>query len=348
MVVLFVLLLSSKKAWLSSHEQQSRYDSGVTIAIGTHNDAYFLYRGQPAGYQYDILKSYANSEGIPTRFTIASSFSDRVDLLSQKAVDIITIGSDEEYSELCKNPDFLTSIKIDNSTHFALAVRADNVSLLNSINYFLASFTKTSEYRLIFWKYFEAKTKPSDIAKHKKNLSPYDELIKKYSTEIGWDWRLLASLIYQESRFNPEISSHKGAQGLMQLMPATAERFGVADISNPEDNIRAGVAYIKYLKRHILKIDEFSDEECIKFILASYNAGFGRIMEDCRAYTKTLGKDPNIWDNVASTIPLLGKPEHYRDNQDISFGRFRGNETIRFVNQIIERYHHYQNLIPDI
>ena len=55
-------------------------------------------------------------------------------------------------------------------------------------------------------------------------ISEYDEIIKSYADELGWDWRLLASQVYQESRFDPEANSWVGAQGLMQLMPATSKK----------------------------------------------------------------------------------------------------------------------------
>ncbi len=58
-------------------------------------------------------------------------------------------------------------------------------------------------------------------------ISPYDQYIRKYSQQLGWDWRLLASLIYQESNFKTDVTSQVGASGLMQLMPTTAKRFGI-------------------------------------------------------------------------------------------------------------------------
>ncbi len=186
----------------------------------------------------------------------------------------------------------------------------------------------------------------AELAKQDKSLSAYDDLIKKYSKNIGWDWRLLASLIYQESRFVTDVNSHKGAHGLMQLMPVTALNFGYEDVSNPETNIQAGTAYLRYLDEHIGKIDGIDEDERVKFILASYNAGLARIVEDCRTYTGVLNKDPNIWVNVANTIPLLSYPEHYT-NDAISYGRFRGKETLRFVEEIMERYHHYLNLVDE-
>ena len=66
-------------------------------------------------------------------------------------------------------------------------------------------------------------------------------MIRKFSISINWDWRLLASLICQESHFNPNVESYAGAFGLMQIMPDTGKNFGIDIISSPENNIKAGI-----------------------------------------------------------------------------------------------------------
>ncbi len=78
-------------------------------------------------------------------------------------------------------------------------------------------------------------------------VSPWDDLIKEYSETIKWDWRLLASLICQESRFIPNVISRVGAYGLMQIMPETGKHFGIDITSSPESNIKAGAKYIIWL-----------------------------------------------------------------------------------------------------
>src|SRR5690606_4629168 len=78
-------------------------------------------------------------------------------------------------------------------------------------------------------------------------ISIYDEIIKRGAQELGWDWRLLAALVYKESRFDPTAMSYAGAQGLLQLMPVTIARFGVTDAENPAESLMAGVRFLKYL-----------------------------------------------------------------------------------------------------
>lgn len=101
-------------------------------------------------------------------------------------------------------------------------------------------------------------------------------------------------LIYQESQFNPEAKSWKGAQGLMQLVPSMAEEFGATHIPDPEQNIKAGTNYIKWLEEYW---DEYIDNpsQLKKFVLASFNYEQGHVLEAMKL-TEKYGKDPKIWD----------------------------------------------------
>jgi soluble lytic murein transglycosylase-like protein len=98
----------------------------------------------------------------------------------------------------------------------------------------------------------------------------YDELIMQSSARYGVDPNLIISLMRQESGFNPQARSYKGAQGLMQLMPATAHRFGVANPYDPAQNIDAGTRYLRFL------LDTFDGD--IELTLAGYNAGEGAVI----------------------------------------------------------------------
>ena len=98
---------------------------------------------------------------------------------------------------------------------------------------------------------------------------PFQQEIAAASTRQGIDARLVEAVIATESAFDPRALSAKGAQGLMQLMPDTADRFGVANPWDPEQNIAGGTAYLRWL------IDEFNDD--LPRVLAAYNAGEGAV-----------------------------------------------------------------------
>src|SRR5690606_16719021 len=112
-------------------------------------------------------------------------------------------------------------------------------------------------------------------------ISDYDQILQKEAEKIEWDWRLLASLIYQESGFDHSVESWMGARGLMQLMPSTAAEFGLDSISSPEMNIRAGVKYLSWLDKQFEKKVPIKEERK-KFVLAAYNVGLGHVYDAIR------------------------------------------------------------------
>jgi membrane-bound lytic murein transglycosylase F len=176
-------------------------------------------------------------------------------------------------------------------------------------------------------------------------VSPYDDLIRKFSAIINWDWRLLASLICQESHFNPTVESYTGAFGLMQIMPGTGKDFGIDITASPENNLKAGIRYINWL--HSIFDTRITDEkERINFILAAYNAGPGHVLDAMKLAEKN-GMDPQKWDrNVATWLLKKSEPQYYNDTV-VKNGYFKGTESVNFVSQVLERFEHYKNIIPE-
>lgn len=173
------------------------------------------------------------------------------------------------------------------------------------------------------------------------SISPYDEYFKKYSTEIGWDWRLLAAIAFHESGFDSAQVSRKGASGLMQLMPRTAANFGLSrsNITNPEKNIEAGVQYIKSLNLLFRKVENKDERVC--FILASYNSGPAHVL-DAMALAEKHGKNKYIWhEHVEPYLEKKSDPAYYND-EVVKYGRFRATETLRYVRNTLTTYRKFK------
>jgi len=232
--------------------------------------------------------------------------------------------------------------------YVAWAVHPHSDSLLKVINQWITEFRNTDQYAILYHKYFTNRHVYRSIHSEfytlgSGKISPFDEAIKKESERIGWDWRLLASLIYQESRFNPDAVSWAGAFGLMQLMPITAKSYGITEKSSPEEQIRAGASFIRWLDERLVKVID-DPEERIKFVLASYNIGLGHI-QDARRLAERYDSDPNVWfDSVDQWLLKKSEPEYYTD-QVVRHGFARGVETYNFVRDIIDRYEHYKNIV---
>ncbi|MFP4273057.1 MAG: lytic transglycosylase domain-containing protein [Halothiobacillaceae bacterium] len=120
-----------------------------------------------------------------------------------------------------------------------------------------------------------AATRPKGWSGARYDQSPrldhgtFDELVRQTARQHGVDPALVRAVIHAESAFDPRAVSPKGAAGLMQLMPATADRFGVADVFDPQENIRGGVTYLAFLLR-LFEGDQ-------RLALAAYNAGEGAV-----------------------------------------------------------------------
>lgn len=170
-------------------------------------------------------------------------------------------------------------------------------------------------------------------------ISPYDSLIKVYSDSVGLDWRLVAAVIYHESGFDNDVRSRRGATGLMQMMPSTAEWLGAGDISDPIEGVRIGTIYLKRI--HNAYRNHTDDPvERMKFALAAYNAGVGRI-QDCIKFAAIRGVDSSSWDNIVALIPEMND-DAILEIDTIKFGKFKGDETIAYVENVLSKYEQYK------
>jgi len=165
---------------------------------------------------------------------------------------------------------------------------------------------------------------------------PFEADFRRCAPSIGWDWEMLASVAYHESRFNPNTVSPGGAQGLMQLMPVTGMKFGLTDSTffNPADNIAAGCKYIARLQHFFEDIADTTEQT--KFVLASYNAGPSHIY-DAQALARKYGADPQKWDDVEYYLSLLKYEEYYTDSV-VRYGSFGGRQTIAYVRGTLRTY----------
>ena len=100
------------------------------------------------------------------------------------------------------------------------------------------------------------------------NISPYDDIIKKYSNFVDLDWLLVASVAYQESHYYMGLQSSRDAKGIMQIKTSTAERYGITDLFDPDLNIKAGVMHLQYLVRPY-RSEGLDSLNVVKFALAA-------------------------------------------------------------------------------
>lgn len=229
------------------------------------------------------------------------------------------------------------------------AVRPNSPVLLKALNRWIErTKQRTDLFDQLYRKYFvdrqgyRERIESEYLSSETGRLSDYDTLLQRYAPRIDWDWRLLAAQTYQESRFRPAARSWAGAMGLLQLMPGTAADMNVADPYDPQQNVRGAVDYLQYLTdfwSHRIP----DDEERLKFILASYNAGAGHV-RDAQRLTRKYGGDTLEWDDVAYWLLQLSKQRYYNDPV-VRHGFCRGLEPVTYVARILERYDHYRQFV---
>lgn len=242
-----------------------------------------------------------------------------------------------------------TRVELSIRQQIAFGIAKENVTLKNAINDWLRSFVSSKLYSFLKHKYFDTNTfadrsQGEYSSNGGKKISPYDELFKKEAKRIHIDWRLLAALVYQESKFNDSLTGMGGAYGLMQFMPATGERFGVFPDSPPEVQIHGGASYIHHIFKLWNSIEQ--PDERVKFCLASYNAGAGHII-DAQQLAEKHDKNPQVWTNSVEVIVLkMANPTYYQD-EVVKNGRFRGARVVDYVEDVYTRYIEYKTAFPD-
>lgn len=271
------------------------------------------------------------------------------DLITQVAQGKISYTvADNDIARLNRTyyPNLDINLKISFDQRSSWAVRKDCPQLARAASEWHKVNLTSPDYKASTKRYFEiSKATPHTpiLSLREGKISHYDALFKKYAKEIGWDWRLLASLAYTESNFDTTAVSWAGARGLMQLMPSTARAMGLPDgkEQNAEESIKAAVKYIGMTAQ---SFSELPKEEQVNFVLASYNSGIGHV-QDAMALAEKYGKDPHVWkDNVEKYIVLKANEEYFTDPV-CKNGYFRGTETYNFVREITGRYEQYKKKI---
>lgn len=246
------------------------------------------------------------------------------------------------------HPILKIDVPVSFSQRIAWVTRKKSPELRKTVNEWILSERGRRNYNVTYNKYFKNKrnfrsrSRSEFYSLNNRQISQYDQLIRKYAKEINWDWRLLAAQVYQESRFDPQADSWAGAKGLMQVMPKTAKSLGIKNLTNPAQSIRGGVAYLGWLHENFEDVPDSVTR--IKFMLAAYNCGYGHT-RDAMRLAKQKGLDPHVWENnVESMVLALSDPEQF--NQPIvQHGYVRGEEPVNYVNEILKRYEQYKQFI---
>ncbi|MBK9793634.1 MAG: transporter substrate-binding domain-containing protein [Sphingobacteriales bacterium] len=301
---------------------------------------------------YNRLKELSDSNGINMDVRILPDdrgIDDIIEAVANGEIDYTIANKDialvnKSYFE---NLDVNTSAGKPQPLHWA--VRNNSPDLLESINYWITNFEKEKLYSALYFKYFSEDKNiqfgyDDNAGLQQGMISHFDEIIQRNAKRINWDWRLVAAVIYQESKFNPNARSWCGAQGLMQLMPGTARQVGVYgnQAYNPASNIQGGTNYLKQLEKTWANISDYTQR--VKFILASYNAGPGHVMDAARLAEKN-GYPKDKWDGSVEYFILYKSNPRFYNDPVVKYGYCRGQEPFNYVRNIVKKYFDYQSKV---
>jgi len=437
---------------IQQNDLQRIKNSGILKAVIDYNSTnYFVYRGKPMGFKYDLLHELADELGVELEIVVSNNLSETFDGLTNNRFDVVakSLTVTKERSEridfivpifqtkqvlvqreksnsendssyinstlelankqvhVQKNTSYFfrlqhlseeigSNIEIIEDTIFGVeqlvekvargeidyTVCDQNVAKLNKIYYpnldvtlavsfnqniawavrkgstewkayldnWISTFKKTRKYNILYHKYFESKRTVDRMESDFHSItggkiSKYDKMVRMCASEHNWDWRLISSIIYHESRFKADAGSWAGAYGLMQLMEPTAKRLGVENYKKPRQNVKAGILFLNWLDNQFQKSIPDSTER-VKFVLASYNIGMGHV-QDAQRLAEKYGKNELIWDDNVDFFLLNKSSEKYYNDPVARYGYCRGEEAYNYVSKVLGNYNHYLNVIPE-
>jgi membrane-bound lytic murein transglycosylase F len=230
--------------------------------------------------------------------------------------------------------DFDVAFPAGASRPFAWAVATAYPGLREDLERFLARVRRDGTLERLIERYVPSgstflRLDASGLIDRLRTILPqYQPLFRDAQEKTGIEWRLLAALAFQESKWDSAAQSETGVRGFMQLTEDTAKRMGVTNLLDPAQNILAGARYLSDLKARLPGRIQEPDRTWLA--LAAYNIGLGHL-EDARILAQRQGLDPDHWTNVKKVLPLLALPEHY---ERAKLGYARGGMPVAFVDRV--------------
>lgn len=263
--------------------------------------------------------------------------ADTLDLLERVAIGKadLTVADSIEFS-LGRHfhPDLRPAFKLAESEAVAWALSPHGGDLMSEVGRYFADLEADGRLADILERNrralvrFDRVDAANFVAGVRERLPRYQAWFQEAAANTGIDWRLLAAIGYQESRWDESAVSPTGVQGLMMLTAETAKRVGVANRGDPRESILGGARYYRVVEKTIPA--RIPEPDRTWLTLAAYNVGYGHL-EDARVLTQRRGQDPDNWPDVRANLPLLAQERHYTT---LRRGYARGWEPVGFVRNV--------------
>lgn len=321
-----------------------RHRGSFRFSIGTASLQRFRAPPAPSSFDYDLLNRFASNLGVDLVELEVASDAEAAQALRAGRADIAVLPSDFFYeasgalpARACPQAAFSPDPSRSRLDVFTWSDSPDLARILDGAARYIADIELDEEVYRSYCERAASRTPSEPDLPFVQKISQYKGVIAKYSEAAGFDWRLVAALISEESSFEEDAVSGAGAQGLMQLMPGIPAEVGVASISSPEANIQAGVRYLSRLSEQFA---EARPADRLALVLASYLLGPGHVV-DAQEIARELGLNPQCWQRgLEETLPLLEDERFFRETR---LGFARGRHAVGYVNRILGRYEIYRS-----
>lgn len=299
------------------------------------------------GHTIEVSADGAAERALRT-LSIAGSLSIKEDADSN-GIDIIAhvqerraelAATDSAHLDIANNyyPDVTEAQEIPGKVVYAWAFHAEDEALRAQADAFISRIKQDGRLARITDRYFGHVDRINTIGAAKfiddmhNRLPTFRSTFEKAQAITGIDWRLLAALAYQESKWDPLATSYTGVRGLMMLTEETADRMHVSNRLDPQESIIAGAKYLADLIDELP--DEIKDPDREWFALAAYNLGMGHL-NGARQFAVGMKRDPDSWYDMKKVLPLMARPEYYAR---LKAGRARGGEAVILVENVRTYY----------
>jgi membrane-bound lytic murein transglycosylase F len=309
-------------------------NTGVAALEDLNGSTVFVRRG--TSYEERLRELKGRGMDIKIRLYDDVPTEEFIRMVAEKEIHLTVADSNIALLNRRYYPEVKVAFPLEEPQSLGWAVRKGNHTLLRAINDFFEEIREDGTFAKIHDKYYGSVEILDyfDLKKYhqriRTRLPKYQDIIIEAAEKTGFDWRLIAAMVYQESHFDPEARSPTGVEGIMQLTRVTAEEFDV-DRLEPGEAIRAGVLYLKGLYD---RFENAQEPDRTLIALASYNVGYGHVL-DAQKLAARMGMNPRSWSALEQVLPLLSYPKHY---QDTEYGYCRGTEPVRYVKRIRTYY----------
>jgi membrane-bound lytic murein transglycosylase F len=250
------------------------------------------------------------------------------------------VATDSAHLDIANNyyPDLSAAQEIPGKVAYGWAFRPEDVDLREQADAFITRFKQDGRLARLEDRYFGHVNRINSIGTAqfiqdmRARLPRFRAEFEKAQAITGIDWRLVAALAYQESKWDPLATSYTGVRGLMMLTEETADRMHVSNRLDPAESILAGAKYLADLMDELP--GEIKDPDRQWFGLAAYNLGMGHL-KGARQFAVGLKRDPTSWYEMKAVLPLMARPEYY---ERLKAGRARGGEAVILVENVRTYY----------